>query len=159
MEEAQRPTARELAAPPGRRRSSFVLPEHKMAASEAHDEFCAERGAYSITGRPHGVAFVWGNSYSDFQGRTQLLAAVDSAVMVAETLQHAGYEVRPRMNMRKRFIMDELSDENLRDLACPPRFLHPPYHPPAPRACRRQSTSPRPPRDRPLPSSLPHPAP
>lgn len=119
-----------------------------MAASEAHDEFCAERGAYSITGRPHGVAFVWGNSYSDFQGRTQLLAAVDSAAMVAETLQHAGYEVRPRMNMRKRFIMDELSDENLRDLACPP-----------PRACRRQSTSPRPPRDRPPPSSLPHPAP
>eukprot|EP00961_Rhodomonas_salina_P223415 3021074-Rhodomonas_salina.1 len=36
--------------------------------------------------------------------------------MVAEVLQQSGYEVRTRTNLRKRYILDELTPEQLTEL-------------------------------------------
>jgi hypothetical protein len=51
--------------------------------------------------------------YQDSSGASALQIAEDSATRFAEVLQCIGYEVRPRKNARRKYIMDDLSDENL----------------------------------------------
>ena len=51
--------------------------------------------------------------YQDSSGASALQIAEDSATRFAEVLQCLGYEVRPRKNARRKYIMDDLSDENL----------------------------------------------
>ena len=77
------------------------------------DDFYALHGAYPLRGRPFGIAFVWSNVYQDSSGANALQIAEDSALRFAEMLQCMGYEVRPRKNVRRKYIMDDLSDENL----------------------------------------------
>ena len=89
------------------------LPPESLSRYEPQDDFYARHGAYPLRGRPYGIAFVWSNVYQDSRGTSALQIAEDSAVRVAETLQTLGFEVRPRKNVRRKYIMSDLSDENL----------------------------------------------
>jgi hypothetical protein len=89
------------------------VPENLLEHPEPSVEFHNLQGAYPLRGRPFGLAFVWSNVYQDSSGRSALQIAEDSASKFAEVLQCIGYEVRPRKNCSKKYIMDDLSDENI----------------------------------------------
>ncbi len=105
-----------LAAPPRGETAGVGAREPPRPADpvrSGQDDFFALHGAYPLRGRPFGIAFVWSNVYQDSSGANALQIAEDSALRFAEVLQCMGYEVRPRKNVRRKYIMDDLSDENL----------------------------------------------
>ena len=99
----------------GEEGGTFQLPKKLAAEPEVQEAFCDEHTAYPLNGRPFGLAVVWGCSYQDDSGAVQCMIATDSAAKVAEVLQQVGFEVRVRMNVRKKYFLDELAPDNIEE--------------------------------------------
>ncbi|EKX35265.1 hypothetical protein GUITHDRAFT_166016, partial [Guillardia theta CCMP2712] len=101
----------------GEEKAAMSLPATALSEVEEHERLSLSLNCYPLRGRPFGIAFVWSFSYLDKSGEFVLNIANDSASLVAEELQLFGFEVRPRQNVKKKYIMDEISMENIETLS------------------------------------------